>query len=296
MEFMQFKYFRHAAKSENFSHTAKAFMVPPSSVSAAIKKLEASLGVKLFERTANTLRLSESGKIFLKALDEAETIIKKAKIDMQNLSVVPQGEIKLLILTNRNLVTNVIAEFKKTYPEVAFSIVHEDYGAFAQDGKFDVVVSDRQMDSRRYERREFVQEEIYLAVQNGSPLARQNSIGLKALAKEDFISMPKGYSIRACLDSLFEKNNATPEIAVACDDPHYICAYVKMGLGVALFPSVSWQNQMDGTLSLLRIGDGMYRNTYIYVNKQSSRLVQLFADTLGIAPQKAYTASQPFHK
>mgnify|MGYP002513475198 CR=1 FL=1 len=69
MEFLQLKYFQHAARSENFSHTATAFMVPPSSVSVSIKKLESELGVPLFDRTANKLSLNENGKLFLKTAD-----------------------------------------------------------------------------------------------------------------------------------------------------------------------------------------------------------------------------------
>lgn len=280
MENIQFKYFRHAAKSENFSHTAKAFMVPPSAVSAAVKKLEYSFGTKLFDRTANSLRLNESGRILLRALDEAEAVMKKASIDIRNLSTVPRGEIRLLILTNRNLVTEAIAKFKHSYPEVSFSIVHEDYGEFAEDGKFDVVISDRRMDAERFESRAFVREEIFLAVPKGGGMELQNKIGLKDLAAQTFISMPKGCSIRTYLDGLFKKIRQEPKIAIECDDPHYICAYVKMGLGVTAFPSVSWQSQMDGTLSLLRIGDGMYRNSYIHLNRSSGQIVRLFADTL----------------
>ena len=79
MELLQLKYFSHAAKTENFSHTAQKFRVPTSGISASIKKLESEIGVKLFDRTANKIKLNEYGKILVQAVDKSETLFKKAK-------------------------------------------------------------------------------------------------------------------------------------------------------------------------------------------------------------------------
>ena len=79
MEFLQLKYFCHAAKTENFSHTAEAFLVPASSVSSSIKKLEEELGVQLFNRSSNKLSLNENGMVFLKTANSILNELEKAK-------------------------------------------------------------------------------------------------------------------------------------------------------------------------------------------------------------------------
>ncbi|MBR5156210.1 MAG: LysR family transcriptional regulator [Clostridia bacterium] len=280
MEILQLKYFQHAAKSENISHTAHSFMVPPSSVSASIKKLENELGVKLFERTANSLKLNESGKIFLRAIDAAEKEIKKAKIKMLDMSSVPAGEIKLLILTNRGQVTKSIAEFKMNYPRVMFSITHEDYIDYENYGKFDIVITDRKIGSDLFTMHNFIREEILLAVHKNSILSEKKSIGLEELKNEKFISMQKGSSIREYLEKMFKKTNFEPNIAIECDDPYFVREYLKMGLGVALFPSVSWKEQLDENIKLIRINDGMYRDSHLYINKTSSAVCEMFVHTL----------------
>jgi hypothetical protein len=48
MEFLQLRYFYENAKNKSFALTAKKHMVPTSSVSAAIKRLETELGTKLY--------------------------------------------------------------------------------------------------------------------------------------------------------------------------------------------------------------------------------------------------------
>lgn len=282
MEILQLKYFQYTAKSENISHTAHKFMVPPSSVSASIKKLETELGVKLFDRGANTLKLNENGKIFLRAVDASEKEISKAKIDILNSMSTQSGEIKLLILTNRNRVTDTIAKFKAEYPNVTFSITHNGYFDFESYGKFDIIISDRYIDLEMFETRDFVREEVFLAVHKESSLSNLSSISLKNLKDAKFISMPKGSSIRDLLERAFKKIDLTPEIVIESEDPHFVCKYLEMDLGIALFPSVSWKEQISDSIKLVRINDGLYRRSYMYVNKSSSNIVKLFADKLSI--------------
>ena len=282
MEILQLKYFQYTAKTENISHTAHKFMVPPSSVSASIKKLETELGVKLFDRGANTLKLNENGKIFLRAIDASKKEINKARIDILNRLSTQSGEVKLLILTNRSRVTDAIAKFKSEYPNVTFSITHNGYFDFESYGNFDVIISDRIIEDENYEPRDFVHEEIFLAVHKDSYMAKQNSVKLKDIKEAKFISMPKGSSIRDLLDSVFKRINLSPDIAIETEDPHFVCKYIKMGLGVALFPSVSWKKQVTEDIKLLTINEGIYRNSYMYVNKTSSNIAKLFADKLSI--------------
>ena len=112
MELLQLKYFCDAAQTENFSETAKKFSVPPSNISQSIHRLEKELGTELFERTANRIRLSHDGKIFSDGAKKALACLENAKTAVQDTGEL-RGEIKIGILTNRRVVTEVIGTFKK---------------------------------------------------------------------------------------------------------------------------------------------------------------------------------------
>ena len=49
MEFLQLRYFYESAKNKSFAVTAKNHMVPTSSVSASVKRLEKEFGTNLFD-------------------------------------------------------------------------------------------------------------------------------------------------------------------------------------------------------------------------------------------------------
>ena len=81
MELLQLKYFYESAKSESFAKTAEKYMVPTSSVSASVKRLETELGAKLFDRSCNRITLNDNGKKFQQSLctifDELDRAVDK---------------------------------------------------------------------------------------------------------------------------------------------------------------------------------------------------------------------------
>ena len=95
MELLQLRYFVHAARTENFSRTAAFFMVPQSSVSQTIKKLEGELGVQLFTRRGNRVFLNEKGRSFYEVVSAALSQIDAACGCLREVGETPEGELRL---------------------------------------------------------------------------------------------------------------------------------------------------------------------------------------------------------
>ena len=286
MELLQLKYFSHAAQTENFSHTAQHFMVPTPSVSVSIKKLEKEIGVKLFDRTANTVKLNEYGKILFKAVVNSERLLKMAKAEILDVSQTPFGEIKLLILTNRQKVTEAIAEFKAKYPQISFNIRHQWPEGLLNAGDYDIIVTNQIVSTELFEQSLWLSEEIFLAVHKDNPLSQKNDVAASVLQHEKMISMHKGSSLRECMDAFFEENKITPNIAIECDDPLYVRNYLTMGLGVTFFPAISWKDHISKDIRLLRVNDGLYRDSYVYVNRYASGMAHVFLQMLETKSEK----------
>lgn len=277
MEALQIKYFMAVARSESISKAAQEFMVPPSSVSVAIKKLEADWGYPLFERTANRLMLNANGKLLYKALEKAQAAIETARTETQNLSGVVTGELRLLVLNNRSRVTECISRFKTEYPKIMFNIRHDGKLNFKD---YDVIITDKVIETTAYTRQLFCREEIFLAVPKHHTLAGKKRISVSMLAGEKFICMPRESNLGEYAHNAFVRAGILPEIAIECDDPQYILSYLKLGLGICFFPSLSWKKQADEQICLLSIEDGMQRESYLYVRKNAAQAVHLFAQAL----------------
>ncbi len=68
--------FIHTAESGSFSAAARRLHMTPAFASAAIKRLEDTLGVRLFERSTRRLRLNEAGERYLPYAVEAVHALK----------------------------------------------------------------------------------------------------------------------------------------------------------------------------------------------------------------------------
>ncbi len=276
MELLQLKYFCDAAKTQNFSKTARKFVVPTSNISQSVKRLEKELGAELFEHSSNKIILSDAGKAFFIKAEEALYLIETAKNEVQNRDAI-SGEIKLLIFCNRRIVTKAIERFKADHPQVNFVLRHEKEAEL----DCDILITD-ECPSRYVEEHLLADEEILLAIDQDHRLAELPKIVLSDLKDDRFISMPKGRSlykitVDACRDAGFE-----PNISIQTDDPYYVRKYVELGLGIAFVPSSSWQGLFSENVILKNVGN-IRRKTYVCCpqKKGKKRSVEEFLKYLG---------------
>lgn len=280
MEILQLKYFLHAARTENFSHTAQYFRVPTSGISASIKKLEKELGVTLFDRTANRIQLNDCGRVMVSAIEQADAIFRKARNEVLDIAQAPAEELNILVLTNRQTVTQGISEFKRKNSKVSFNIYHSDRTETCRFEHFDVIITDQDLKMEFFDKTFWLREEVCLAVPKNHPLSEKTQVLLEDFVTEKFICLPKGSSLRRCVDTFFEEQGAEAQIAIECDDPLYVRKYLTLGLGITFFPAFSWKDHLHPEMKLVHMKPKLYRNSYIYVNRCASNQAKNFVKIL----------------
>ena len=111
MERLQLRYFYESAKNESFANTAEKYMVPASSISASVKRLEDELGCKLFERRSNKISLNENGKELQNSLsvifEELDNTVEKISTNKPE-----KTEISMLILATREYISSIMSEYQ----------------------------------------------------------------------------------------------------------------------------------------------------------------------------------------
>lgn len=259
MELLQLTYFCDAAESENFSKTARRFMVPPSNISQSIQRLEKELGQPLFDRMTNKITLNEQGKIFYKSIREALSLIKNARMEIDDKGDC-LGEIKILCETDRRIVTEAIENFQKKYDNVSFFINHT--GDINTD-EYDFLITDKIINKRNFEKKKLVIDRFLLAMEKANPLNFKKDLSVKDLKDEKFITMNSNSSLYYHTEKICKKEGFVPNIVIKSEDPAYIRKYVEMGLGIAFVPSVSWKGMFSDNVVLKSIVD-LTRTTFVY--------------------------------
>ena len=111
MDLLQLRYFYDSANYMSISKTAEKYKVPPTSVSASIRRLEKELGCELFERYPNRIVLNDKGKSMR---DSLKRIFAEMDYMLQTVSGTTDDnkEIKILVRAVRSLVTEQIIQYK----------------------------------------------------------------------------------------------------------------------------------------------------------------------------------------
>lgn len=262
MELLQLKYFCHSARNENFSKTAKEYQVPVSNISQSIHRLESELNLKLFDRTANKVKLNAQGKAFYDKVSEAITLIEDAKKQVFDKESI-KGEIRILAETNRRIVVEAVTEFQSKFPDVSFFINHspdDDYS------KYDCVITDRLLNNESFDKKLLVRERILLAVEKQNKIAHLKQINQKNLENEKFITPRDNGGLYDITEEICNKLGFEPHIVIQSDDPYYIRKYVEMGMGISFIPEKSWKGLFSENVVLKDVGDKK-RDTYLYTHK-----------------------------
>lgn len=264
MELLQLKYFCHAAQCENFSKTAEHYNVPTSNISSSVRRLENELGTKLFNRSANKLKLNESGRRFFQHVSRALTELDSGINLLNDRDQAPKGELKILLSSCRRIATKAVEQFQKKFPEVRFTVKHG-----ISDEEFDIIISDVPPVKGNYDKTKLLTERILLAIPEASPL-----YGIKDpqahLENAHFISLGEGTRLHELTLQICRSSGFEPNITIQTDDPYYMRKYLEMGIGVAFFPEMSWAQLVPSGIKLIDIG-APTRNIFMFTPKSREK-------------------------
>ncbi len=277
MELLQLKYFSESAETENFSVVANKYLVPVSSVSSSVRKLEKELGCALFDRNKNKIALNKNGKIFYNDISTALRLINSAKekisYEMQN----DLGSINMLVKNNRSLINERLISFIKNNKNLSYYLVHKNSGVDYRD--FDIIIDEHSNEYKGYRSKAVFKEKIIAVASKNNPLCKKTLV-LNDLKHCNFITMNEKSSLGKIAKSVCRKAGFNPNIVIE-DDSNDIIKYVEEDFGIAFLTENFIKKYASEKISLLNVVDFDYsRITYIYLknNIKVSKAAQRFFD------------------
>lgn len=277
MNMRQLQFFCDAAQLENFAAVAEKHMVPPSTVSVAIKHLEEELGVRLFDRAANRIKLNTKGQIFAA---EIQSALGKIETVTQQISEkpIPLPQIKVLIRARPKWITELIAQFKAQNPDMSF-IISNDYAITDIDG-FDVVIDEDAKQYKHWERFLLSTEIICVKAASNSSLVHK-TLTFRELKDSVFILPSKGNGMRNLYERTCQKHGIVPNVAIECNDRQCLQYYVQANMGLTLGAYRALEDQTQTNMSALRVTDfNETQSVYVFHRGNDNVSVKAFCDFL----------------
>jgi DNA-binding transcriptional LysR family regulator len=112
--------FISSAEGGSFSVAARRLGLTPAAVSKNVARLEASLGVRLFQRSTRSLTLTEAGERFLRQVSAPFAELQGAVADVSREGGRPSGVLKVgvAVAFGRQYLLPLLGEFLARYPDV----------------------------------------------------------------------------------------------------------------------------------------------------------------------------------
>ena len=264
MELLQLRYFRTAAKFENFSKAAAYHMIPQSAISKTVKKLELELNCQLFDRNGKNISLNSNGRNFLKHVDKAlntlDEGINKLKEDEPQI-------ISIQIASGVRIADKLISYVHQNFPNLKIVLYQ---GESKQGITSDFSIMQLPVDTDRYNYLKITNEEIMIATHKKNPLSKKNAIQLSDLQREKFITYDSNNPFRIFINNYCEQNGFLPNIIFEAHSVDSFRSMIDANLGIAFVPSSSWNSVESKDVKLIPIKDHPMRQLVIAWDKNKA--------------------------
>jgi DNA-binding transcriptional LysR family regulator len=237
MDLLQLRYFQAVARHQHVSRAAAELRVAQPALSRAIARLEAELGVPLFDRRGRRVRLNRFGAMFLARAGRALDELDQGQRELGDAAGLAQGTVAVAAETLRTL-SGLVAGFLAGHPGVSFRLFQSPAPAMAaqlQAGEVDLCLASQPLSGPALTSVELLSEEVLLAVPPSHRLAGRTRVRVGELAGQPFVTTRPGYWQRALTDRLFT------DAVIVCegDEPYAIRGLISAGVGIGLMPAMA---------------------------------------------------------
>ena len=256
MDLLQLRYFQAVARHQHVSRAAAELRVAQPALSRAIARLEAELGVPLFDRRGRRVRLNRFGAMFLVRADRALDELDQGQHELRDAAGLAQGTVAVAAETLRTL-SGLVAGFLAGHPGVSFRLFQSPAPAMAaqlQAGEVDLCLASQPLPgpaltSAELLSIELLREEVLLAVPPSHRLAGRTRAAVSELAGEPFVTTRPGYWQRALTDRIFT------DAVIVCegDEPYAIRGLISAGVGIGLMPAMARRLAPDPPVGWLHL-------------------------------------------
>jgi DNA-binding transcriptional LysR family regulator len=245
MEMRQLEYFIAVASEMNFSRAAQRVHVVQSALSTSVGKLEKELGVELFDRSKQQIKLTPAGELFREHARRVIQTVRLAKDSISDYRGALTGTVDVGSIVSFGMldVPKVLGDFHRTYPYVRIRLRQSQTGSIAYlsaiaDGSLDLAfVSAPDRFPARLQMHLLTQEPMVFVCRHDHRVAQRDCVAITELADEDLIGFPAEFGLRRLMEDAFAAAGITAHTPYEVALEYSVAAdLVRNGLGSIFMP------------------------------------------------------------
>ena len=240
MDIRVLQYFLAVAREGSFSRAAETLYLSQPTLSRQIREMEEELGVRLFERTNRSVRLTQDGMRLRRRAQEIADLMEKTRAEFAEPAGSVAGEIAIGCGETQIMreIARVAIPLQREHPGIRFSL----YSAYADDvaekldrGLLDFGLMFEPFDTRKYETLLLpFSDEFGFLMRADHPLAKKKSLRMEDVEGEPLLFPSQGQSV-GLSTSILRSDHDAGRLNIVCRYNLLFNAAVmaEQGMGIA---------------------------------------------------------------
>ncbi|WP_454692139.1 LysR family transcriptional regulator [Achromobacter aloeverae] len=269
----QLKLFVLLADNLNFQRTADKLFITQPTLSKLVKELEATIGVKLFDRTTRRVSLTRDGQDLLdtgrQMLDDYESGMHR--LDEMVRERTQRAAIAALPTLAATLLPALVMWLAERQPRAAitvYDLVADEALALLRSRRVDMALTAMYL----------LPPDLHYSEMFSEPFVLLHAAGMRVRAREwdtsaigrlPLISMPAGTSTREAMEARFAKDGLPFEPVYSLRDLNTIARFAQAGCGIGLLPLSAAEPFLSKALAITRPHGAPQRSIGIFTRKDA---------------------------
>jgi DNA-binding transcriptional LysR family regulator len=225
----------------------KLYIAQPS-ISLAISELEEYYGIKLFDRIAKRLHITEAGKHFLQYATHIVRLFDDMEKEVKNFDAMGIIRIGASITIGNYLLPGYVTQFKQTHPQMDVKVIIDNSEKIQQyilSNEIDIGLIEGVVHSSYISEHKFRDDELVMICGNDHPFAHQKNIEVLRLQSQPFILREAGSAGREIFDSTMTTHGLDVTPAWESTSTQAIVRAVQANLGISVLPYLLVKDSLD---------------------------------------------------
>ncbi len=279
MELRDLSYFLACVDAGSVTRAALAVHVAQPTLSHALSRLEAELGVRILERGARApLQVTEAGRQVAERARQALAALAALQDDLSGVARGTRGKLRLCAVQSVcvGLLPQALATFSRAYPNVELSVrvlAAEKIARAVASGRADLgfVAGAPTAALRDVERTRLRREELVALVRSDDPLAKRKQMRLAVLAERPLVLVPGSTFTGEIIHEACRVAGFAPRVVLTLSSAEALCEVVRAGLAATILPA-GYLRPSDPGLRAIRLEEPTPRRDLWLVRRRPESL------------------------
>ncbi|ARQ00327.1 LysR family transcriptional regulator [Pseudorhodoplanes sinuspersici] len=271
MDFTQLRYFHEVARAGTIRKASERLNVAASALSRQIQQLEHQVGMALFDRNSQGMRLTPAGEIYARHAKLVMLDEERARNELAELKGLKRGIVRVVSAEGvvSDYLMQTIAAFRASSPGVSFQlgvIGTDDIIKAVKNGDADIGLAFNGRLEAEIEFRLQIFDRLCVVCAPSHPLAKKKSINLREVLGYPLAIPVTGFGIRTLIDEACRISRLRLNAALMTNCIDALRAFAFNGIGVSVITQLSVRRELaSGQLIAVPLTNPTLRHSSIDV-------------------------------